>query len=542
MTSFGVLSTGYRKKTLAEIIDEMDTSIKDSLGSQVNTQADSVLGQLMRIFAAQDAEGWDVSEEVYNSQYPDSAAGAALDAVASITGVTRLPATESTVTLTVTGTATTNLPLGRQARVPNGGTFETLAAVTINAATAWAPTTAYSTGDIVTNDTPDRIYVVTVAGTSAGSGGPTGTGTAITDGSVTWRYLGDGDGFNMVAAEATVTGPVVAQAFQVTEIVTPVSGWDGVNNQNDADLGRDLETDAALRVRREQVLATGGKATVDAIRAAVLQVTGVNQALVFENTTLVTDSSGVPGKAFETVVQGGTDVGIAEAIFDTKPAGIQAFGNDISELVVDSQGTSHLIEASRATPVEMFVDVTVVTDGNFPVDGVAQIQQAITDLGDSLQIGDDVIYVLFQCAPLEIAGVVDISVFELDKRPVTVTSSNTENFNLNDGETLTVKVDGESAAQTVTFNTADFVDINNATAAEVAAVISTDLTGATGGTSAGAVTITSDSGGTIEVTGGTANTELAFPTTFDPSGTSNVVIANRQLAVFDSTRISVTVT
>jgi len=55
-------------------------------------------------------------------------------------------------------------------------------------ATAWAPTTAYEIGDWVENDTPNRIYKCTVAGTSAGSGGPTGTGTGITDNTVTWDF------------------------------------------------------------------------------------------------------------------------------------------------------------------------------------------------------------------------------------------------------------------------------------------------------------------------------------------------------------------
>lgn len=58
---------------------------------------------------------------------------------------------------------------------------------------AWAGTTGYvatpGAPSVVTND-GGRVYVCTVGGTSAGSGGPTGTGTAITDGGVTWRYLG----------------------------------------------------------------------------------------------------------------------------------------------------------------------------------------------------------------------------------------------------------------------------------------------------------------------------------------------------------------
>jgi len=51
----------------------------------------------------------------------------------------------------------------------------------------WAATTAYSVGDIRLNDT-NKLYIVTIAGTSAGGGGPTGTGTDIADNTVVWDY------------------------------------------------------------------------------------------------------------------------------------------------------------------------------------------------------------------------------------------------------------------------------------------------------------------------------------------------------------------
>lgn len=58
---------------------------------------------------------------------------------------------------------------------------------------AWAITTAYVVGDLVYNDT-DKAYECIVAGTSAGSGGPTGTGLNIVDGAGTlrWKYVGPG--------------------------------------------------------------------------------------------------------------------------------------------------------------------------------------------------------------------------------------------------------------------------------------------------------------------------------------------------------------
>jgi methyl coenzyme M reductase beta subunit len=53
----------------------------------------------------------------------------------------------------------------------------------------WVNSTAYKYNQLVNNDT-GKIYVCTAEGTSAGSGGPTGTSTGITDGGVTWNYVG----------------------------------------------------------------------------------------------------------------------------------------------------------------------------------------------------------------------------------------------------------------------------------------------------------------------------------------------------------------
>lgn len=103
------------------------------------------------------------------------------------------------------------------------------------------------------------------------------------------------------------------------------------------------------------------------------------------------------------------------------------------------------------------------------------------------------------------------------------TGAATAPYTLANGQTLTVSIDG-GAVQTITFLTSEFVDITNATAAEVAAVISAKIVGAQADVSGGAPRIRSDRRGTssgVNVTGGTANTELGF-TTGNIAGTGNV--------------------
>ena len=67
---------------------------------------------------------------------------------------------------------------------PNQGQ---LAFIIGNGHTLWAASTAYTVGQTVQNY--GNAYTCTAAGTSAASGGPTGTGTGITDGTVVWNWL-----------------------------------------------------------------------------------------------------------------------------------------------------------------------------------------------------------------------------------------------------------------------------------------------------------------------------------------------------------------
>lgn len=56
-------------------------------------------------------------------------------------------------------------------------------------APAWAITTVYVIGEVVTNDA-GKVYIATTGGTSAGAGGPAGVGVGIADNTVVWKYVG----------------------------------------------------------------------------------------------------------------------------------------------------------------------------------------------------------------------------------------------------------------------------------------------------------------------------------------------------------------
>lgn len=85
-------------------------------------------------------------------------------------------------------------------------------------------------------------------------------------------------------------GPIAAPDGSLTEILTPIAGWQSLTNLDAGITGREQETDAELRLRREQSLNSLGAATVEAIRSRLLQeVPNVISVTIFENVTMTQD-------------------------------------------------------------------------------------------------------------------------------------------------------------------------------------------------------------------------------------------------------------
>jgi len=122
---------------------------------------------------------------------------------------------------------------------------------------------------------------------------------------------------------------------------------------------------------------------------------------------------GVPGKAFETVVQGATGQyqAVANRIFEVKPAGIQAFGA-INETVTDSQGITHNIGFSE--PIDIYswvtVNITKYSEEDFPNDGVDLIKQAIVDYGSTLGLNNDLLYQRFIGHVFTVPGIATVQI------------------------------------------------------------------------------------------------------------------------------------
>lgn len=392
MPSYGLLSTGLAIKTFEILRAENAQSYADTWGAQLPLGDETDLGKIDAIFCVKLAEAWELIEAAYNGSDADGATGQSFDAVLALTGLLRQFADYSTLVAILTGDDATTITIGSQASVL--GTeerFATDAEELTEAVTAWAPTTAYVIGDLVKNDTPDRIYRCYGPGTSAGSGGPTGTGTFIIDNTAVWNYLGDGEAAaEGVTMTALNLGVVVASARTLTQIETPIGGWLGVINVADAVQGQLVETDENGRTRREEELQIGGSATIDAYRDKMSNVPDVTNVTVFWNHTDVTDSDGVPPHGVETLVQGGTDQVIADAILSFLGGGIQTYGTE-SAVSVDSEGNSHTINFSRYSEIAIWVDLDITYNATlYPADGDTLIEAEIVANGNALGGGVDV--------------------------------------------------------------------------------------------------------------------------------------------------------
>lgn len=369
---FGLNKDGFNRMRYADIIAEMNSRAKSVFGANVNLSEYSPLGMFFKVVAFSMAVIWQLAEYVYYGAYKDTAEGYQLDGVCQYIGITRKPASYATGTVTFTGTVGTVIPL--QFLV--------------------------STGNY-------QFWTQQIAAIPAG-------GTV----DVPIRAIELGNTSNVLA------GTIIT-------IVNPLTGVTSVTNALATTGGADVETDESLRARYDESISLGGASTTSAIEAELLQVQNVVDARVIENVTMAT-VDGVPAKAFEATVYGGTNADIADAIYRTKAAGIQAFG-DIVVPITDDYGQVHNIGFSRVAEITIYINVALTTDDDFPADGMTTIETNIikyiggTDADSTkyygLGLGDDVVYTKIIGICHSVAGVTDVTV-TLSTDNITFTAAN----------------------------------------------------------------------------------------------------------------------
>jgi uncharacterized phage protein gp47/JayE len=469
MAEYGLTSYGFIIKRLQNIIDELTSTFAGEF-PDINTDAQSVCGQLINIVAKALADAWEVAQGTYNSQYPDTADGVSLDRVCEFNGISRNAPFYSSAVIACKGDEGTVIYTDDIVQTENkqwnyyavtGGTItkdaankmhvlistvlnNTIYTILINNTTVSILSGSSATAQSIAAQLYNEINLLTnVLSVNALLPNPADGSLIIYANDTDYAFNAVPDS-NMTILEFWTpikyktkdVGDISAAAGTINRIITPRAGFNEATNFKAATVGKGLESDTDLRIRRRKSIRKSGSGTVEALRARLLdEVEGILQAVVYNNVEDFVDGEGRPPHSIEALCDGGDDQEIADKIWLYKPGGIQTFG-DVSVNVVDSDGEIQLIKFSRPIDVYIWFAITVTVDAAlFPANGKKLIVDNILAASTEFGIGDDIIYQKFFC-PIYLVQGVSSAIIEI-ARTNTLTppgSYSSSNIVINDRE------------------------------------------------------------------------------------------------------------
>lgn len=364
-------ASGLHIPTYSDIMEYLEEQVRLIFGNDIYLGDDAQDYQLLSVFAAKLFDVMQLAELNYNNRSPATASGVALDTLVAINGLQRQPATASTATVTLTGTAGAVISGGAVQQVSTGYLWSLPASVTI---------------------------------------GSDGTAEAL--------------------ATCQQLGPTVAVPGDLSIIATPTAGWVSVTNAAAADLGRAVETDAELRARQAQSVANPSQTIIESLQGGLASVPGVSMVKVYQNDTNTTDANGLPAHSIEAVVEGGDDYDIAYQINLRKDDGVSTNGTE-SETVVDTMGQSHTINFSRPTQTPIYVSLTV--DPLIGYKGSDTIKAAVAAYINALGIGEDVYAAAIMVAAMQTMTSISAPEFNIQQLKLGTTASPTGSADIDIG-------------------------------------------------------------------------------------------------------------
>lgn len=410
---YGLTDSGFSIKRLPIIKEEIEANLRNRINQNIDLRAESLFGQFVGLESELATIFWEVLQDIYLSQYPDYATGNSLDYAVSINGVTRIEAVSTSVNAVCYGTDNTILSLGREAKARNGDIYRTLTNTTISRLNAVECTVGVNNVGVgvYTIQIGALSYSYTATGADTAQSILQGLYNAMSSAPLT-RVLNEdsliiqvdvGVTFDVSANlninevgtvvffEAVEKGAKLLPIGELNEIETPVFGWNRVNNLVDGVVGRNRETDEALRIRREQSILITATHTLQAIKSKVRQLDFVSDVFAMENNTETTDVYGTPRQYIWIIVEGGEDLEIATAIYNTVAGGIGTRGNQ-SITVQDEDGQDYIINFDRPTYIDVNIEIEFVRLENFPNNGEDLIKDALVARGNQYLINEDLIY------------------------------------------------------------------------------------------------------------------------------------------------------
>jgi len=351
MTTYGITPDGFNLKTFDVIREEINNEQRQNIDSSLSLSDDSSLGQANVSITNQLAELWETLQTVWSSNDPDTSNDWALVQVCALTGTQQNKWTKSTVTGSVTLNPNKALPAGSAANL---------------------------------TDQPNKRFL-TLTEVPADP---------------------DGGAFDVVF-EAENAGAIDVAVGQLSQINVAVDGWTAVTNAAAGTPGTEPEDDPALRIKRETELESAGSGNLNAIIAAVSSVSGVISVTGAENDKSFNVGE-LPPNSVHIIHRGGANQSVAEAIFDKKGGGTQAYGSVINT-VTDSQNVDHYIGHTPAEERTVYVDITITEDSLWGTGSEAELQEAIADYINGLSIGESVVYEKVSATAFLVIGVYDVT-------------------------------------------------------------------------------------------------------------------------------------
>lgn len=452
--NYGLSSTGFTRPRLADIKKILQTEFEAKFNITIPSDPESIWQQVIGVFAASLADTWENIERIYFAMYPQSAEGISANNAVSFSGIQRISAEKTVLPITCYGVNNTTLP---EQTLISSAVDSTIIFNLENGGIITANNASYAEIEVA-NVLANTVYTATIGGVlySYNSGiSPTaysilsGLSALIADSVVNDDYIKyqrtvEYPGTSIVVSNnLSITrvgspllftcddfGSINPAVNTMTKQITMITGYDSCSNKiAPITVGREQETDQALKLRYNRSVYRLGKAMLDSLQSHIYEdVEGVTAALVFENDTDITDADGRLPHTIECVVQGGANQDIANCIWINKSGGIGTFGT-VANTVRDSQGFIHTINFNRPTVVKVWLKVTVTenTEEEFPADTPSIISNIIYEKGLLQAIGQDVVIQKFY-GPIYNGttgvGQVDIEYATGDTTPVSYSSGN----------------------------------------------------------------------------------------------------------------------
>lgn len=328
-TTYGITDKGFQAKPLEVIIESLNSKFTARFGSTFDVSPEGPDGQIIGIVADEINSCWQQAENGFNAYRPGAVEGIPLDNICELTHTERYVNRPTKVTIELSGTDGTNVPAGSKVGDTSGLEFLTEDDTTI-----------------------------------------------------------PGD----VTATCTTLGEIYVAPHTVNKVITPISGWTSVDNEEEGTTGVIRESDPALRARRDKTTVASGSSTVESIYSGLSSL-DLEYIRIRDNDTGATINEQPSGTIF-VVVDGGTKNDIARRIFDKKPGGVPTYGSE-SITVKDSKGYPHIIKFSRTSALDVYIKGTFrrLPGANLSSnDVVDNLKQATVEYINSLSPGSPVVW------------------------------------------------------------------------------------------------------------------------------------------------------